>query len=324
MDSAEFTYRFEESQYRIVRLSANAISDVRYLFSHCFGTDPGEEAIRQKHEHCHGTHKYIGYLAYPVNSEIPAAFYAVFPTYLTDSTSTILGAQSGDTMTHPEHQKKGLFVFLAEKTFALCSSLDIQVVFGFPNNQSYPGFIKRLNFTSLPNLVDFTLLENRLEMHRWLSKSTWTRKLQNSWTHFLFRLLTKSYPNFQRAIYPSFFQVCYDYEYFNSKSGSYRWIAISESTFWIKIQGNTLMIGAMSFSNPTVLKKALNWLRVLTFLSGNRFLTFSASPNHPIGAVMKELKLTPMGARQRVIVRNLKSTPISGELIFTCSDIDVF
>jgi hypothetical protein len=324
MDTMNSEYTSGESQYRIVRFSEEAIPDVQYLFSKCFGTDPGKEAIRKKHAHCHGNHTYIGFIAYPINSSTPAAFYTVFPTYITNGSTKVLAAQSGDTMTHPDHQKKGLFVFLAEKTFSLCLELDISLIFGFPNDQSFPGFVNRLHFTPLPNLDDFSFIENRLEVHRWCSKLRWTSHLQLMWAQLLIRLFSKRIRSYQREYHSESTQVFYDQSYRMTKSGRYHWISIFGAHFWIKIQGNTLMIGDISYTNPSTFKKQISILRWLTVLSGNRFLSFSATPNHPTNSVLKRAGILPQNNRQRLIVRYLKPINLPGDFIFTCADIDVF
>ena len=81
-----------------------------------------------------------------VDGAICAGLYIVWPTMLELGGEPIPGAQSMDTMTHPDYRGRGLFVELAERTFALAADRGFEVVYGFPNSASYPGFIRRLNF----------------------------------------------------------------------------------------------------------------------------------------------------------------------------------
>ncbi len=92
---------------------------------------------------------YVGYLAVSDTGQA-AAFYGVFPAPMQIGTHQFIGAQSGDTMTHPDHRKQGLFVRLARATFALARELGIELIYGFPNQNSLPGFKRHLDWSFPP------------------------------------------------------------------------------------------------------------------------------------------------------------------------------
>ena len=75
-----------------------------------------------------------------------AAFYTVWPLKLKLGNETVLGAQSMDTMTHPDYRGRGLFVKLAMACYEVCIARGFEALYGFPNSNSYPGFIRRLNW----------------------------------------------------------------------------------------------------------------------------------------------------------------------------------
>lgn len=72
--------------------------------------------------------------------------YALWPTPLRLGTSDIKGAQSLDTMTHPDYQGQGMFTVLANACFEVAQSRGCEVLYGFPNANSFHGFVKRLNW----------------------------------------------------------------------------------------------------------------------------------------------------------------------------------
>lgn len=72
--------------------------------------------------------------------------YALWPTPLRFGADEIKGAQSLDTMTHPDYQGQGMFTVLANACFELAQSRGCEVLYGFPNANSYHGFVKRLNW----------------------------------------------------------------------------------------------------------------------------------------------------------------------------------
>ena len=99
----------------------------------------------------------IGFIAKDKSSNIPAAYYGVFPVKVKRGNEIFFAAQSGDTMTHEDHRKKGLFVWLAKMTFEKCRDKGIEVVFGLPNKNSYPGFINRLNWLQKDDISSYDL-----------------------------------------------------------------------------------------------------------------------------------------------------------------------
>lgn len=68
------------------------------------------------------------------------------------------------TMVHPAYRKYGLFVKLAEATYSFLTDKDADLVCGFPNSMSAPGFKKRLGWSlSEPRYLVKTSKRNLLE-----------------------------------------------------------------------------------------------------------------------------------------------------------------
>src|SRR5690606_25399305 len=65
--------------------------------------------------------------------------------------------QSGDTMTHKKHQGKGLFTQLARMTFELAAHKGAEFVYGWPNKNSYPGFINKLKWIHHNNVNNYEI-----------------------------------------------------------------------------------------------------------------------------------------------------------------------
>src|SRR5262249_11264092 len=60
-------------------------------------------------------------------------------------------AMSCDTMTHPDYQRQGMFVTLAQELYAeLAERHGVSTVWGFPNAASHPGFVGRLGWFDIP------------------------------------------------------------------------------------------------------------------------------------------------------------------------------
>jgi GNAT superfamily N-acetyltransferase len=73
--------------------------------------------------------------------------YAAIPTRILWNGREHIFAFSCDTMTHPDYRNQGMFSMLAGELYAFISRQHlVETVWGFPNDQSLPGFIRRLNW----------------------------------------------------------------------------------------------------------------------------------------------------------------------------------
>lgn len=86
-----------------------------------------------------------------VDGERLVGAYSLWPARMKIGGEVVLGAQSMDTMTHPDYQGKGIFTRLAEACFDLARARGFRILYGFPNPLSYPGFVRRLGF---PHVAD--------------------------------------------------------------------------------------------------------------------------------------------------------------------------
>lgn len=75
-----------------------------------------------------------------------AAQYAIVPVWIKVGKQMITGAQSLDTMTHPDYRRRGLFETLAKEVYSSAAGVGIHIVYGFPNSLSSPGFINKLDW----------------------------------------------------------------------------------------------------------------------------------------------------------------------------------
>lgn len=72
--------------------------------------------------------------------------YAIIPVVMKIVSETITGSQSLDTVTHPDYRRQGMFETLAKEVYREAARDSIHIVYGFPNEFSYPGFIKKLGW----------------------------------------------------------------------------------------------------------------------------------------------------------------------------------
>jgi len=105
--------------------------------------------------------------------------YVTIPTRFSIQGKETLLAFSCDTMIHPGHRRQGMFSALARELYdSLETYPEINLVWGFPNDQSQPGFTGKLGWRMLPTLPlmvmpirPFRMMINALPLFKRLIKS---------------------------------------------------------------------------------------------------------------------------------------------------------
>lgn len=92
----------------------------------------------------------IGFDAY--DGDVLVGHYVTIPVVYKINDKSTKGLLSLNTATHPNHQGRGLFTQLAEKTFQLAKDLGYEFVIGVANQNSTPGFLKKLGFYKIAAL----------------------------------------------------------------------------------------------------------------------------------------------------------------------------
>jgi GNAT superfamily N-acetyltransferase len=94
--------------------------------------------------------------------------YSVIPRLVQIGKSEKKCAFSMTTMTHPNYQKQGIFTFLAREVYKVCKDVGYNFVYGFPNRNSYHGFVSRLGWkdTVLINKIYKLLKKNRVNLQK--------------------------------------------------------------------------------------------------------------------------------------------------------------
>jgi len=120
------------------------LPQIRDLFTTVFGGERSLDHVRWKFRD-NPAGPGIGIVA--VDGGRIVGQYVLMPVMLRIGTRVVAGAQSLDTMVHPDYRGQGMFIALATECYALAASRGTQVLYGFPNANSYPGLTGRLAWT---------------------------------------------------------------------------------------------------------------------------------------------------------------------------------
>jgi len=225
-------------------------------------------------------------------------------------------------MTHPEHRNKGLFVELALTTFQLCRELKIRLLFGFPNQNSLPGFVNKLGWQVTHTMDCFVIRTGNSPFKRFLNKIP----VIKNWYGMYQKNILKSYAEQHNGLENSVVKdgcsgVYRDDDYFRYKTYTdNRLIKAGKSKAWVKIN-DILLIGDVEVA-PDDFDDMMYELKKLAAKLGLKQIHFHASPCtslHGLFAMrFKSISSFP------VIFKILGNDLPLEKFKFTSADIDTF
>ncbi len=142
--------------YELIQIDATDLELEKYRL--CFeknGTDRSIDNLKWLHQQNLANTNLIYYAVTDQGGEI-AGIYTVLPNLLRLQNKVVPCLQSIDTLTDINHRGKGLFIKLAKQLYSKAIENKFELVYGFPNANSAPGFFKKLNwksFDQVPYLI---------------------------------------------------------------------------------------------------------------------------------------------------------------------------
>ncbi len=308
--------------YRIDRLSSVNLTDLEKLYTAVYKKLPAAEFFSRKYDTAFTGVIYTGFIAYDA-AQLPIAFYGVIPCFIRFEDQIILAAQSADTMTHPQYRNKGLFVELALLTFHLCHSEGIKILFGFPNQNSLPGFVNKLNWQIIERMDCFIIPTGSFTMGRLFKKLPIIKKIHAAYCEKSLKKYLLPQQGIENSVFADGFAgVLRDYQYLKYKTYNItQVIKLDLATLWIKV-GNELLIGDVSVSSDDF-DKLMTSLKKLSRKLGLKEMHFHSSPGTTLHTLFAEhFNAIPSFP---IIFLDLAcgGTP-SHKIKFTTADIDTF
>lgn len=280
-------------EYRFEKLSDENIQDLVPIYVSAFKKDISLQELTKKFDTSFTGLKNVGFIAYSPENE-PAAFYGVFPCYMNYRGEKVLVCQSGNTMTHENHQRKNLFVSLAKITYEFCSHNGIQLVFGFPNQNSYPGFVNKLNWTHRENIQAYITKTRCLPFLRLKSKfPSLAPKISTYIANKLESLQTerKAFESIQAGGNVSVMDRSEDFLNYKTYHKSYL-LEIFSKKVWVKPSDMFLLVGDIENCDEKTFYEIIEKLHRLCFWLGIPHLRFHVSSGSAL-----EKYLTPIAKK---------------------------
>ncbi len=309
-------------EYKIERLNDNNLKDLILLFKNAFNKDLTIDDLKKKYHTDDYGLKYTGFIAY-ANDSTPAAYYGVFPVKVKYRNMEYLCAQSGDTMTHSEHRGKQLFTKLATETYTFAAKNGVQFVFGFPNKNSYPGFVKYLNWKCDSKMNKFEFKVLTIPLNAIAKKFNGIAPIYNLYLRLILSFYkTKSTLFENSALEDDTIAVPHNHTFFTYKKYSRNYIIeLANTDCWLKFDA-ALMVGDIKKTKPADLKKIIKALKRFAFLTGSTKVTLEFSPGTFWDNELVKLMLPVEGSKYGYV--NFTSDLPLEKMKFCMGDFDTF
>jgi hypothetical protein len=281
---AEFSKQYDFGEYSIEKLEAVHYPLLKKLFLNAFNSKISENEIRKRFDTAMLGLPAIGFIAIHKPTNTPAAYYGVFPCKALIKGREIQIAQSGDTMTHKDHRRKGLFVELARLTYHECEKLGIKVIIGQPNQYSYHGLVKSLRWKHLDDIArwDMKLELKTFPLPKLFRFLGFLSQVYLWYAKFVLKSsIIKDVSSFNNPYKNGFGKIVRDRNYLQyKKSNDKFFIKIDGVIIWIRLT-DVLWIGDFdSYENitPDILRK----LRQLAYRLGYNTISFNFNESIPL------------------------------------------
>jgi hypothetical protein len=275
------------SEYRFERLSDANLKDLLFLYKHAFNENESLDFLKKKYNTSFFGLKNLGFIAYSSSNE-PAAYYGAFPVKAQFDGKEILLAQSGDTMTHLDHRGKGLFITLAKMTYDLAKQSGVEFIFGFPNDNSYPGFVKKLDWVHKANIHNYKIKTGAFPLEKVAKKFKATSGSYSSLFLNKIKDTGSFFKNSLSSQLKTHGNVLHDKNYRNYKTYYPSSIVdINGIKCWIKVDGR-MWIGDIEFCEEDKFHETINGLISLSKKISCSTIQFSVFENSLYDKWLKE------------------------------------
>jgi len=317
----------ETDSYRFERLSQANIADLTIIYRAAFGKEQTTEYFQKKNNtQCFGATN-VGYIAYSPKGE-PAAFYGAYSCVIEYKGQRYLAAQTGDAMTHPSHQRKGLFKALSNLTFEAAKQEGISFLFNFPNKtaDSYPLLLKQ-QWISTGGWQSYVIRVRGLSIQSVRKLVPIGNNAYYAYCRLVLKFFTTSRTAFRNSVIDEDtggIERSVDYLEYKTYARNFC-LKIKNTIVWLSIRGNTLLVGDMERCALATFHSIIRRLKILALTLGLGYVEFKCSA----GVYMEKLFDTVKSwkadnTNTAILCWNLdESFPVNA-IKFTIADYDTF
>ncbi len=293
MTQAAATYSSSNTEeYHFERITPEHYPLLQNLYKNAFQMSISEHEIETRFNTSSLGLPVIGFIAIHKLTKSPAAYYGVFPFKAIVNGEIIQAAQSGDTMTHSEHTRKGLFVKLALLTYEACQKKDVKLLIGQPNENSYHGLVNKLGWKHLDEIIrwDLKLRVKTIPLSKIIRRFPAVKKIYFPYAKFILHRKNVVPSSFQNPLSTAYAKVNRDIHYLDYKKTSDKFfLQLNGIIIWIQLT-DIFWIGDFSDYKkitPGFIKK----IKRVAFMLGYNTISFNLNKSIPLPPALQCFKI---------------------------------
>lgn len=291
--------------YQIEKLTKNNLSFIDELYAKVYRKKRPASYYENKYNTDYVGVEAFGYFA--LHEGHPIGFLGIIPINLSMAGKTSIGAQLVDAMVDSKHRSKGVFEGLLRKILVDPNIHLIQLIFGFPNQNSFHLLVNKLNFKHLHTMNNYVIKSDTNHFKK-IINIIWHVKFKKQKGNIENNLLKLGYDG-----------VIYDANYLNYKTYNQNFIFENDQyAVWISDSKKT-WLGAINIPNKENLRAILN---LVSKKYSSKSFTYLISPHNELDTLFSKIVLAQAGFA--VCVYDLTGKLNLNKLKFQFADIDIF
>lgn len=307
-------------QYTITRCSPENVHNVNLLFKEAKSLIFPHDFFKKKNETIYTGTSYHSFIAFDGNN-IPCAHCGCYASLIKINNKKEIALQFADVITHPNHQKKGLFAALGKAAEIYAVEKNINHLFAIPNEQSEPGFIRSLNWDISHNMNVYSFQVKGIPFARIFNKLKMNFIFNNCWINPILKIYKSENNDLKWSSSENNFLIK-NGDYFSYKKYNSNFlIKYKNISMFAKVEGG-LYIGDVSFNENITTTSFLKKIKSFARLIGQSNIRFEVTPDSFLDKLLKQNQKPEKGLT--VTVKAINKESYKFNLNITAADYDTF
>jgi len=307
-------------QYNITRCTPENVQNVNLLFKEAKSLIFHPDFFKKKNETKYLGTSYHSFIAFDENNS-PCAHCGCYASLIEINDKKEIALQFADVITHPNHQKKGLFAALGKAAEKYAIEKNINFLFAIPNEQSEPGFIRSLNWDISHNMNVYSFHVRGIPFTRIFTKLRINFIYDNCWINPILKIYKSKNNDLKWSSSENNFLIKNKDYFIYKEYNSNFLVKYKDITIFAKVEGG-LCIGDVSLHENISVSSFLNKIKAFARLIGQSNIRFEVSPDSYLDKLLKQNQEPKKGLTVTVKAINKESNKFN--LNITAADYDTF
>lgn len=308
------------TQYTITRCTPENVQNVNLLFKEARSLIFPNDFFKKKNETNYLRTSYHSFIAFDEDN-LPCAHCGCYASLIEINNKKEIALQFADVITHPNHQRKGLFASLGKAAEKYAIEKNINYLFAIPNEQSEPGFLRSLDWNISHNMNVYSFQVKGIPFARIFNKMKMNFIFNKCWIKPILKIYMSKNNVFKWSSFENNFLIK-NKDYFSYKEYNTNFIVKYKNiTMFAKIEGG-LYIGDVSLQENISITSLLKKIKAFAGLIGQSNIRFEVTPDSFLDKLLKQNQEPKKGLT--VTVKAINKENYKFNINITAGDYDTF